>query len=49
MIGRVGIVCPVCGKSLRVLQVRAYLIGWKCQTWRVPEVNPSNDQSEQRK
>jgi hypothetical protein len=27
MIGRVGIVCPVCGMSLRVLQVRAYLIG----------------------
>jgi hypothetical protein len=27
MIGRVGIVGPVCGMSLRVLQVRAYLIG----------------------
>ena len=27
MIGRVGIVCPVCGTSLRVLQVRAYLTG----------------------
>jgi hypothetical protein len=27
MIGRVGIVCPVCGMNLRVLQVRAYLIG----------------------
>jgi hypothetical protein len=27
MIGGVGIVCPVCGMSLRVLQVRASLIG----------------------
>lgn len=27
MVGRIGIVCPVCGMSLRVLQVRAYLIG----------------------
>jgi hypothetical protein len=27
MIGRVGIVCPVCGMNLRVLQVRAQLIG----------------------
>ena len=27
MIGRIGIVCPVCGMNLRVLQARAYLIG----------------------
>jgi hypothetical protein len=28
MIGRVGVVCTVCGVKLRVLQGRAYMTGW---------------------
>jgi hypothetical protein len=27
MIGRIGIVCPICGMNLRVLQARAFFIG----------------------